>query len=83
MYEAINKGKIITLSSVEKFVDGAAVKRAGDQTFEICQKNLDDVILIPEGKICTTIMKLYNEEAIVVEPAGALTLAALDYIKKR
>ena len=82
MYEAINKGEIITLSSVEKFVDGAAVKRAGDQTFEICQKNLDDVILIPEGKICTTIMKLYNEEAIVVEPAGALTLAALDLYKE-
>ena len=82
MYEAIKKGEVITLSTVEKFVDGAAVKRAGDQTFEICKKNLDDVILIPEGKICTTIMKLYNEEAIVVEPAGALTLAALDLYKE-
>lgn len=76
--EAIRQGHPVTLENIDRFVDGAAVKRAGDITFEICNQVLDDVILVPEGKICTTILKLYNEDAIVVEPAGALTIAALD-----
>ncbi|MFV8343692.1 threonine ammonia-lyase IlvA [Flavobacterium sp. XS2P39] len=67
------------LETIDKFVDGAAVKQVGDLTFAICQKNLDDIILVPEGKVCTTILRLYNEEAMVVEPAGALTIAALDF----
>lgn len=69
------------LETIDKFVDGAAVKQVGDQTFVICQKNLDDIVLVPEGKVCTTILRLYNEEAMVVEPAGALTIAALDFYK--
>jgi threonine dehydratase len=70
------------LETIDKFVDGAAVKQVGNQTFAICQKNLDDIILVPEGKVCTTILRLYNEEAMVVEPAGALTIAALDFYKE-
>ena len=46
---------------------------------QICKENLDDIILVPEGKVCTTILQLYNEEAMVVEPAGALAIAALDF----
>ena len=78
MYEALKAGHPVTLSSIERFVDGAAVKRVGDLTFAICKDVLDDMRLVPEGKICTTILKLYNEDAIVVEPAGALSIAALD-----
>ncbi|MGZ5219741.1 MAG: threonine ammonia-lyase [Chitinophagaceae bacterium] len=78
MYEALKAGRPVTLSSIERFVDGAAVKRVGDLTFSICKDVLDDMRLVPEGKICTTILKLYNEDAIVVEPAGALSIAALD-----
>lgn len=70
------------LETIDKFVDGAAVKQVGNQTFAICQKNLDDIVLVPEGKVCTTILRLYNEEAMVVEPAGALTIAALDFYKE-
>jgi threonine dehydratase len=81
MKTAIAAGHVVTLDTIDKFVDGAAVKQVGDLTFEICQKNLDDVILVPEGKVCTTILRLYNEEAMVVEPAGALTIAALDFYK--
>ena len=44
---------------------------------------MDTIILVPEGKVCTTILRLYNEEAIVVEPAGALTIAALDFYKEQ
>lgn len=75
---ALEAGHPVTLDNIERFVDGAAVKRVGDITFSICKEVLDDMHLVPEGKICTTILKLYNEDAIVVEPAGALSIAALD-----
>ncbi len=78
---SIDEGHVVALDKIDKFVDGAAVKRPGDITFEICRKNLDRVLLVPEGKVCTTILQLYNEEAIVAEPAGALAIAALDFIK--
>jgi threonine dehydratase len=78
MYEALKAGYPVTLDNIERFVDGAAVKRVGEITFSICKDVLDDMHLVPEGKICTTILKLYNEDAIVVEPAGALSIAALD-----
>ncbi|WP_417213139.1 threonine ammonia-lyase IlvA [Bizionia sp.] len=80
---SIKKGVNTTLKKIDKFVDGASVKRVGDKTFEICKDNLEDIILVPEGKICTTILRLYNEEAIVAEPAGALTIAALDFYKEK
>ena len=78
MFEALKAGHPVTLDNIERFVDGAAVKRVGDLTFSICKDVLDDMHLIPEGKVCSTILKLYNEDAIVVEPAGALSIAALD-----
>ena len=80
MFEALKAGQPVTLESIDRFVDGAAVKRVGDLTFSICKDVLDDMHLVPEGKACSTILQLYNEDAIVVEPAGALSIAALgDY----
>lgn len=78
MHEALKFGYPITLDTIERFVDGASVKRTGDITFSICRDVLDDLHLVPEGKVCTTILKLYNEDAIVAEPAGALSIAGLD-----
>lgn len=78
MLEAFKVGHPVTLENIDRFVDGAAVKRTGDITFKICKEVLDDLHLVPEGKVCTTILKLYNEDAIVVEPAGALSIAVLD-----
>lgn len=78
MLTAIKAGHPVQLDQIDSFVDGAAVKRVGDTTFKICKQVIDDMHLVPEGKICSTILKLYNEEAIVVEPAGALAVAALD-----
>lgn len=83
MSESINRGEIITLDDIDKFVDGAAVKRVGELTFEIARKVVDDIVCVPEGKICTTIMELYNFDAIVAEPAGALTAAALEQYKEQ
>lgn len=78
MKEALRAGHPVTLESIDRFVDGAAVKRVGDVTFNVCRDVLDDIILIPEGKACSTILKLYTQDAIVVEPAGALSVSALD-----
>ncbi|WP_256710529.1 threonine ammonia-lyase IlvA [Paenibacillus sp. FSL H8-0548] len=75
---SLDAGKVTPLDQIDKFVDGAAVKRIGDLTFELCRDQLDDVISVPEGKVCTTLLDLYNENAIVAEPAGALPIAALE-----
>ena len=83
MKTSITNGINTALETIDKFVDGAAVKQVGNITFEICKDNLDDIILVPEGKVCTTILRLYNEEAMVVEPAGALSIAALDFYKDK
>lgn len=83
MKTSIENGRNTTLEQIDKFVDGAAVKRVGDTTFEICKNLLDDIVPVSEGKVCTTILQLYNEEAIVVEPAGALSIAALDLYKDK
>lgn len=81
MYESLAQNKNVTLEEMDKFVDGAAVQQVGSLTLEICKQVLDDVVLVPEGKVCSTILQLYNEHAMVVEPAGALPLAALDFYR--
>ena len=78
MTEALRNGQPVLLNEIERFVDGAAVKRVGDITFNICKDVLDDMKLVPEGRVCSTILRMYNEDAIVAEPAGALSIAALD-----
>ena len=77
MKKSFECGEVTELNEVDKFVDGAAVQRVG----AICKKVLDDIVVVPEGKICTTILNLYNFDAIVVEPAGALSMSALDFYK--
>ncbi|WP_339062975.1 threonine ammonia-lyase IlvA [Tepidibacillus marianensis] len=81
MKRSFEQNRVVTLDTIDKFVDGAAVKQVGELTFTMCKENLDDILLVPEGKICTTILELYNENAIVVEPAGALSIAALDFYR--
>jgi len=78
---SLEKGENTTLDEIEKFVDGAAVKRMGEITFEFCKEVLDGTDTICEGLICSTILKVYNENALVVEPAGALSIAALENYK--
>lgn len=78
MKKSFEEGQVTTLSNIDTFVDGAAVLRVGALNYEFCKQVIDDIVTVPEGKVCSMILKLYNEEAIVVEPAGALTLSALD-----
>lgn len=79
MTAAFKKGAPVQLESIDKFVDGAAVMLAGADTYAVCREYLDSITLVPEGKVCTTILELYNKHAIVAEPAGALPVAALDF----
>ncbi|WP_067034519.1 threonine ammonia-lyase [Allomuricauda sp. CP2A] len=76
--KSIEKGELVELQNIDKFIDGAAVQKIGQLTFPICRDYLYQVSTVPEGKVCQTILDLYNRDAIVVEPAGALTIAALD-----
>lgn len=80
MKTAIENKQVSRLNKIETFADGIAVKEVGARTYEICKELVDDFLLVPEGKICSTILSLYNDEAIVVEPAGAISISALDQI---
>jgi len=82
MKTAIENNEIVKLTTIDKFVDGAAVQEVGDLTFSICKDALEEVALVDEGKICTLMLQLYNQQAMVVEPAGVLSIAVLDQYKK-
>lgn len=81
MKASIANKSVLPLEKIDTFIDGAAVKCVGSKTYEICNEILDDIVVVPEGKVCTSILELYNEHAVVAEPAGAMPIAALDYIK--
>ena len=83
MKAAIENGAPVKLEHIDKFVDGAAVQLAGKLTYEVCRQVLDDIVVVPEGAVCTTIIHMYNKSAIVVEPAGALSVAALKFYKDK
>ena len=82
MKTSMEQGELVELDSIDKFIDGAAVQRVGKYTFPICRDNLYKMVTVPEGKVCQTILDLYNRDAIVVEPAGALTTAILDNFRE-
>ena len=80
MQQSLANGKITELNEIDPFVDGAAVRKVGEDAFTLCTTFLDKLVLVSEGKICQSILKLYNKEAIVVEPAGAMSTASLKMI---
>lgn len=82
MEESLKQGKVVTLEKIDTFVDGAAVQRVGELTFEICQRNLEKVVIVPVGRVCKTMVDLYQNEGIISEPAGALSMAALSSLRE-
>jgi threonine dehydratase len=82
MQQSLTNGKNTELSDIDPFVDGAAVRKVGNDAFTLCKTFLDKLVLVSEGKICQSILKLYNKEAIVVEPAGAMSTASLKMISE-
>ncbi len=83
MREALRIGHPVKLEHIDTFVDGAAVQKAGELTCQVCKEVLDDIVVVPEGAVCTTIIQMYNKSAIVVEPAGALAATALRFYADR
>lgn len=83
MQQSLAEGKRVLLKTMDRFVDGAAVRQVGVLPFEICKSDLTEVVRVHEGKICQTILDLYNKEGIVAEPAGALAIAAVDLYKEK
>lgn len=78
MKKSVELGINTRLSTIDSFVDGAAVQKVGDLTFEICKDNIHQCVSVDEGKVCETLLEVYNKDAMVLEPAGALSIAALD-----
>ena len=80
---ALKAEKPVTLDAVDPFVDGAAVKRIGDINYQIIEKNLGRFhpLVVSEGAVCTEMIELYQNEGIIAEPAGALSVTALSELK--
>ena len=78
MKRSFEEQSVVTLDKIEKFVDGAAVQKVGEITFQICSHNVEEIALVDEGKVCTELIRMYNENGIVLEPAGALSIAVLE-----
>jgi threonine dehydratase len=77
---AMTHGAPMALQEIDSFVDGAAVKRMGDKTFGIIQNRIDRILTIEKSHLCQTILDLYQFYGMIVEPAGALSVAALSTI---
>lgn len=76
MKAALQAGNPVSLERVDSFVDGTAVGRAGDLTYQIVRELVDDIVVVPEGAVCTEMLDLYHSEGVIAEPAGALASAA-------
>ena len=76
MKAALEAGNPVSLDRVDSFVDGTAVGRAGDLTFQIVRELVDDIVVVPEGAVCTEMLDLYHSEGVIAEPAGAIASAA-------
>jgi len=77
MHDSIKAGKRIKLDQVGIFADGVAVKQVGEHTFDLVRKYVDEIILVDTDEICAAIKDIYEDSRTVVEPAGALAVAAM------
>jgi threonine dehydratase len=83
MIAATRSGGPVTLPAIDRFVDGAAVARAGGWTYQVVARHTPWLVAVPEGRVCTEMIALYQTEGIIAEPAGALAAAALDQLDLR
>ncbi|MFK5129010.1 threonine ammonia-lyase, biosynthetic [Glaesserella parasuis] len=77
LFYALQAGQPVDLERVGLFADGVAVKRVGDETFRLCQKYVDDVVLVDNDEICAALKDVFENVRAVAEPSGALSLAGL------
>ncbi len=81
MFQSMKAHKPETLSWVSTVADGIAVKTPGEMTYDMCSKYVDDVVLVTEDEICAAILRLIEEEKMVAEGAGAVSVAAVMFNK--
>jgi len=82
MKVSLLNNSVCTLDNIDTFVDGASVKRVGELTFDICKNNNLKTFIACNGRICNEMISLYQEDGIIAEPAGALSVCGLDDLKK-
>ena len=82
MKKSIKQNKLVTLNKIDNFVDGAAVRKVGNLTFDYCKGYLDDIVIIDENEICKTVLDLEKNHNIIAEPAGAMSITALRQVKE-
>ncbi|MFH0773232.1 MAG: threonine ammonia-lyase IlvA [bacterium] len=82
MYVSVQNNKVTPLKKIDTFVEGTAVGMVSDLTLSLTRECVDNIVCVPEGKVCTTMIELYQSEGIITEPAGALAVSALDSIKE-
>ena len=83
MYESLKAGRRVTLERVGLFADGVAVKRVGEETFELCRRHVDEIVLLDNDEICAAIQDVFEDTRSIVEPAGALAVAGLKKMAAR
>ena len=81
MAESRRTGKQITLPTVETFADGIAVKHPGDLTFQLCNKYVDEIVTVSEDEIATAVLSLIENQKLIAEGAGAVSVAAVLFHK--
>ncbi len=81
MHKSFQKGYAVSLGELDTFVDGAAVSTVGNISYELCKQYLEKIVVVPEGLVCSVMIELYQNEGIVAEPAGALSVSALEELK--
>ena len=79
----LKKNRLVELKKIDSFVDGIAVKKVGNYSFDFCKKYLDDIIILDENEICSSILELKDHENIIAEPAGAMSSASLWHFKEK
>ena len=82
MTQAFLNNNPIELKYLDTFVDGASVKKVGDITYNLCKESLHDIKVINNGRLCQDLLDIYQEEGIILEPAGVLSISALDLLDK-
>ncbi|MGT2828791.1 threonine ammonia-lyase IlvA [Streptococcus hillyeri] len=82
MRAAFDKGRPVALPEIDKFADGIAVAKVGNNTYEVARKYVDHLVGVDEGLISETLIDMYSKQGIIAEPAGAATIAALEVMKE-
>jgi threonine dehydratase len=83
MYESVRAGKRVTLERVGIFADGVAVKRVGEETFQLCREHVDEILLVDTDEICAAIQDVFEDTRSIVEPSGALAVAGMKKLVAR